>query len=60
MAADQCGRILEKECFSVVWKNFPEGCLDLLFIGIWIVEMFSKHAFNSWDSIFEPVNSQDC
>ena len=58
MGADKCGRIPEKESSSVAWNNFLKDVLSFFLKvkhSIWVAEMVSKHAFNSWDRIFNLV-----
>lgn len=58
MGVDKCGRILEKESFSVVWNNFLKDVLSFFLkvkYSIWVVEMVSKYVFNFWDRIFNLV-----
>ena len=57
MDADKCGRIPEKESFSVVWKNWLKDILSFSLkvkYSICIAEMLSKHVVNTWGRIFEP------
>lgn len=63
MGADKYGRIPEKESSSVAWNNFLKDVLSFFLKvkhSICVAEMLNKHAFNSWDRIFNLVSLQDC